>query len=368
MRPIRNTVFEELTAMGHAPLMYERNFGPWDSHRDSVVRCLEKVEQSDIFLLFIKDKGGTFYPAYDRTITHLEYIQAARLNKTILVFVESGVKQAFFRTVKPILDDITNRHVERTGGYPKAAEVTAALKEHHQVPSHVDPYVWYLVDDLVKKGIYFEELSLGVSINWRDYFSDLLRRGVLLLPLEMTFEAYMKQIQIHEEFQLFIDQSLSVFHQLPMQNTASLFRIFMNYLKGGVIKHRYGNLFSEDIGTFTDCSAITVYRRCDDRMSLAFQLGVTSSEPYFLIEDEHSYVCITAKRESQEQLFFNEGKQTLYLTVKCQDRVMTCHFRADSSWDSKKFVTFRDDILYAIMNQNPMIFEFARKLIGGMQL
>ncbi|MFE5323777.1 DUF4062 domain-containing protein [Paenibacillus sp. NPDC056579] len=368
LRPIRNAVFEELSAMGHAPLMYERNFGPWDSHRDSVVRCLEKVEQSDIFLLFIKDKGGTFYPDYDRTITHLEYMQAARLNKTILVFVETSVKNAFFGTVKPILEDITNRHVERTGGYPKAADVTAALKGHHQIPPYVDPYVWFLIDDLVKKGVYFEDLSLGVAINWRDYFSDLLRRGVLLLPLEMTFEAYIKQIQIYEEFQLFIDLSIPVFQQLPIQNTASLFRIFMNHLKGGVIRHRYGNLFSEDIGTFADCSAITVYGRSDDKMTLAFQLGATTSEPHFQIDDDQSYVSITAKRDSQEQLFFKEGKKTLYLTVKCRDRVMTCHFRADSSWDSKKFVTFRDDILYAIMNQNPMIFEFARKLIGGMQL
>lgn len=354
--------------MGHAPLMYERNFGPWDSHRDSVARCLDKVGQSDILLLFVKDKGGTFYPAYDRTITHLEYIQAARLNKTILVFVDTVVKNTFFVTVKPILEDIANRHVEQTGGYPKAADVIAALKEHRHVPAHIDPYVWFLIDDLIRKGVYFEDLSLGVPINWKDYFSDLLRRGVLLLPLETMFESYMKQIQAHEEFQQFIEQSVPVFHQLPPANMTPFFHIFMNNLRGGVIRHRYGNLFAEDIGTFADCSAITVYRRDGDRMSLVFQSGRTTSEPYFSLDNEQSFVCITAKRDSQEQLFFNEIKHMFYLTVKCRERVMTCHFRADSSWDTRRFVTFRDDILYAIMNQNPMIFEFARKLIGGMQL
>nr|WP_283942838.1 DUF4062 domain-containing protein [Paenibacillus konkukensis] len=368
LKSIRNAVFDELTAMGHAPLMYERNFGPWDSHQNPLQKCLDKVEESDIFLLFIKDKGGTFYPAYDRTITHLEYIQAARLNKTILVFVESGVKHSYFSQVKPVMERIADNHMEKTGGYPKAAEFVTALQAASGIPPHIDPYVWFFIDDLVKKGIYFEELSLGVSIHWKEYFSDLLRRGVLLLPLERTFDAYMKQIQAYEEFHQFIDHCAGAFQTASQEGTIQFLAALMDKLKGGIVRHHYGNLFAEDIGTFQNCSALTIYERSGNRLNLAFVTGAITSEPYYEIDNEQSYVSITAQRANTEQLFFREEKQMLYLTVKCRDRILTCHFLADSSWNTGKFVSFRDDILYAIMDQNPMILEFARKMIGGMRL
>ncbi|MFC5649401.1 DUF4062 domain-containing protein [Paenibacillus solisilvae] len=365
--PLRNTVFDELTAMGHEPMMYERNFGPWDNHQTSVRRCLSKVEESDIFLLFIKDKGGTFYPDADRTVTHMEYMRALQTNKTILVFVESSIKRNYFAAAKPVIAELTAQYMSETGRYPKASELIRSLQVQGGLPAQVDPYVWLLVDDLVKKNMYFEELALGVPIQWREYFSDLLRRGVLLLPLEHTFETYVNQLREHEQFYEFIEQNMPLFQQVSTLPILSFLTSFMNKLKGGMVKHSYGDFMTDDIGMFHDCSAITLYKAAHDRMILIDAVGHASKAPYYLLSNHQSYVAITYNRTQRENVFFDEKKKMFYLTIKCGERVMTCHFKAEPSWTTDTFMTFRESVMYGIMSHNKMMFEFTRKLIGGMQ-
>jgi hypothetical protein len=55
---IRNAVFEELKNMGHEPIRFEDSMRY--IHQDAIRTCLEYVSRSDIFLLFIADKAGTF--------------------------------------------------------------------------------------------------------------------------------------------------------------------------------------------------------------------------------------------------------------------------------------------------------------------
>ncbi|MDU5949210.1 MAG: DUF4062 domain-containing protein, partial [Paenibacillus macerans] len=60
LKPLRKNAFRELAAMGHEPVMWEENLGPWPAGTDPVLRCLEAVEECDIYLLFIGSKAGTY--------------------------------------------------------------------------------------------------------------------------------------------------------------------------------------------------------------------------------------------------------------------------------------------------------------------
>lgn len=54
LKPLRRNAFQELTTLGHEPLMWEVNLGPWPAGVDPVVKCLEAVQHCDIYLLFIE--------------------------------------------------------------------------------------------------------------------------------------------------------------------------------------------------------------------------------------------------------------------------------------------------------------------------
>lgn len=57
---VRESIFDYLkNQLGHEPLMYEKNFG-WTNHKSSIDICLEKVRESDIFLLLVSDRSGTY--------------------------------------------------------------------------------------------------------------------------------------------------------------------------------------------------------------------------------------------------------------------------------------------------------------------
>ncbi|RXZ76629.1 DUF4062 domain-containing protein [Paenibacillaceae bacterium] len=363
----RSNVFDELTGMGHEPLMYERNFGPWDSMRTAIRRCLDKVDESDIFLLFINDKAGSFYESADRTITHLEFMQAFQQNKTILTFVASTVKNSYFSNIKALIDEYIHHYKHENGKYPRAAEIVGRLRHHERVPSHIDPYVWFFIHDLVEKGIYFEELSLGVPIDWKAYFSDLLRRGVLLLPLENYFEVTAKSLNRHEQFYEFV-MSCQPAISLSEQHIESFLTIIMKSMDGGTISHHYGEYLAEDIGTYGPCSAVTLFKRLGSQLVFVAKSGAAAGKPRYQLDAPGSYVAITYRTPHPEQVFFKEDNLTFYLCLKIGNCVLTMHFPGDETWNNDRFMAFRDSILYGIITKNPLMLEYVRGLIGGMQL
>lgn len=347
--------------------MYERNFGPWDSMKDSVKRCLEKVDESEIFLLLIKDRAGTFYPDADRTVTHMEFMQAYNHNKTVLVFIESRVKALYFTSAKALIEEYIDHYKKENRKYPMAADIVSALSSSSKLPSHIDPYVWFFIHDLVDKGIYCEELALGVTINWKDYFSDLLRRGVMLLPLENFFEVTEKSLTQHEEFYEFITESIPYLHA-AQEELPSFLKLLMERLPGGIVKHHYGDYLSEEIGTFGPCSAIVLFKRHDDRMKFVAKAGKAMGKPVYALDNPNSYIALTYTLPLPEQVFFKEAEPTFYLCLKTGEYVLTFHFPGDSGWNNDRFMAFRDSVLHAIINKNPVLFEFVRKLIGGIRL
>lgn len=200
LKPLRNHVFDELAALGHEPKMFERNLGPWPGHMDPIAKCLEAVESTDIFLLFIKNRAGTYNTAAKRTVTHLEFLKAFDRRKLILIFIENAVKQVYFSVVKRLLDEYTDHTLVETSAYPSPENYMHMLSGIQGLPKEVDPYVWFFIHDVVNKGIYCEDLALAVPIQWKDYFSDLLRRGALLLPLETSIQENERQLELLNGF------------------------------------------------------------------------------------------------------------------------------------------------------------------------
>ncbi len=86
---IRKRLVEELLNVGLKPIDLNDNTAvPYPP----LERSLQSVRESDIFVLLIGDEYGTIPPNESKSITHLEYIEALRNNKTIYVF---GIGQLY---------------------------------------------------------------------------------------------------------------------------------------------------------------------------------------------------------------------------------------------------------------------------------
>lgn len=81
---------ERLEAAGHLPLLFEENFGLWTD--DALNDCLEKVSESQVYLLFISNKSGSFTNVDPKiTATYAEFHRAITENLIIIPFVESHI-------------------------------------------------------------------------------------------------------------------------------------------------------------------------------------------------------------------------------------------------------------------------------------
>ncbi|WMT38913.1 DUF4062 domain-containing protein [Paenibacillus sp. D2_2] len=273
LKPLRKSVYQELQALGHEPVMWEENIGPWLASADPVTLCLQAVEQCDIYLLFIGSKAGTFDKAAERTITHLEFIKAQEQEITILVFADVEVKRIFFSTVKPLLDQYIDHFISEEERFPSPVHMMDALRQQSQVPGHIDPYVWYFLYDMILRNVYIDDLSLGVPINWRTYFSDLLRRGSLLLPLEESIQLSGNRLeQLDEAFEL-IAELMPQLQITGFPDAEKFLKLIMERSCGGMIEHGYGKYMTESVGSYGGCSAITLYVRHDNQLQLVAKCG-----------------------------------------------------------------------------------------------
>jgi hypothetical protein len=83
--------------------------------------------------------------------------------------------------------------------YPSPEELITALRQNPDIPKSVDEYVWYLLHDLSVRNVYLDDLSLGVPIDWKDYFSDIIRRGSMLLPLQDSIVENGKRLEQYDD-------------------------------------------------------------------------------------------------------------------------------------------------------------------------
>ncbi len=368
LKPLRRQAFRDLTALGHEPLMWEENLGPWPANVNPVVKCLEAVEQSDLYLLFIGSSAGTYYREAERTVTHLEFIKAFDKGKTILVFADIRVKSMFFSIVKKLIDEMIEHYLVETQQYPSPEEVMTALKRNDKVPKEIDPYVWYLLYDMTIRNVYVDDLSLGVHIHWNDYFSDLLRRGSMLLPLQSSIiENNVRLEQYDEAFSALADM-IPQLHLGGLRNKEYFLKAIMNRMSGGTIQHHYGPFMSETVGYFGSCCGATLYILEGERMKFVAKAGDASGVAGFNIQDQSSYVVLTYKLKT-DVVHYKELKQMFYCSMVSGPYVLTLHFPSATAvgWNNQKYVLYQESVNDAILNKNPYLIELIKIVLGGMQ-
>lgn len=367
LKPLRKEVFRELESLGHEPIMWEENLGPWLAHVNPVMKCLEAVDGSDIYLLFIGSKAGTYYPEAERTVTHLEFLKAHEAGKTTLVFADTEIKQQFFRFVKPLIDEHTEHFLSENDRYPSPLELMSMLKQFEQVPKHVDPYIWFMLHDMLLRKVYIDDVSLGVPIHWKGYFSDLLRRGSLLLPLEDSIEQTASRLDQLDDAYVVVTELIPYLQISGIQNKEQFLRSIMLKMSGGLIEKKYGPYMTEVIGSYGDCSAVTLYEHKGEQMVYSARTGAAFEVPAFELEDQSSYVVLTYQMgDKAEQVYFKESRHTFYYSIRSGRFVLTLHFPAPPDWDTLKFTHFKESVNHAIISKNPLMIEFIKLFMGGM--
>ncbi|RCX16982.1 uncharacterized protein DUF4062 [Fontibacillus phaseoli] len=367
LKPLRRSVFRELESLGHEPVMWEENLGPWPAHVDPVVRCLEAVEQCDIYLLFIGDKAGTYHDKASRTITHMEFIKAHEEEKSILVFGDVEIKAAFFSKVRPLLEQFIDGYISKEDRFPSPSHMMEMLRNDDRVPKNIDPYVWFLLYDMMLRKVYIDDLSIGVMIDWKTYFSDLLRRGSLLLPLEESIEQNAERLdQFDEAFEL-LTGLMPQLQITGFRQAQKFLELMISRLPGGMIEQQYGQYMSESVGHYDDCCAATLYELRDNGLNFVAKAGTAASVPIFMLDDKSSYAVLTLELgDPGEQVFFKEAKNMIYHCIRSGNYVITLHYPADPDWNYKKFIHYKESVNHAIMSKNPLIIEFIKLCLGGM--
>ncbi|WP_158560830.1 DUF4062 domain-containing protein [Paenibacillus contaminans] len=366
LRPLRESMWDILRELGHEPMLFEKNFGAWDSHTNPVQKCIECVRQSDAFLLFISNKAGTFYEKSQRTVTHMELIEAYTRRKTILVFVDSAVKAEYFSKAKVTIEEYVEAHIAETSSFPKASEIVTALRLA-DLSSHIDPYVWFLIHDIVGRGIYFEDLSLAVAPDWKMYFSDLLRRGIQLMPFKDAIETNERQLEQYDHFYDILASVIPSINITGFRSLTAFLESFQRSVSGEVVEHDYG-FVKEPVGSFSACSAVTLYEFQKDRMVVLGKTGSATGDDYYLLDNKDSFVALTySNPEPDDQVFFKESNCTFYFCLRLPNHVMTFHLPCGQEWNTDKFIASKDSVIRAIIHKNALAFDFVRRLIGGMQ-
>jgi len=366
LKRLRKEAFTELKNLGHEPLMWEENLGPWPAYIDPVVKCLEAVSEADIFLLFVGNHGGTYYKKAQRTVTHMEFIKAYDKGKTILVFVDASVKATFFGSIKKWMDDFLEQYIGESNQHPSPEVLMAALKQNSNIPDHIDEYVWFLLHDLTIRNVYLDDISLGVRIDWKEYFSDLLRRGSMLLPLQHSIMENGRRLEQSEDaFRLLSELSLLA-HSSEKPDYETILKAIMNKMSGGIIEQQYGQYMSEVIGSYKACIGATLYVNVEDKMKFVAKCAEVAWNRSFRLDDQSSYIALTYNM-NRDTVHYTQAKQMFYCCFKQGKYVLTLHIPSDAEWDNRKYMIYQESVNNAIINKNPYLVEMIKMILGGMQ-
>ncbi|WP_227936388.1 DUF4062 domain-containing protein [Alkalihalobacillus deserti] len=372
---IRQDLFTGLKEMGHDPLRFEDNFGPWG--RDAIERCLQKVEESDIYLLIVSDKMGTYLEHEQRTVTHLEFEKAFQTDKQVLVFVEEQVKSKFFSLLRSPMEtrifEWEQTHRNEPDFYldivKNVIDQDLLPKEKDSI-TYIDDYIWAFLYDIMYKGYYLESISLARSPldTIKEYLSEMLKMGSQYLAIEKDIITNAKASdELWGLKQITFD-----FIDLLKDGEITNWRKFLATLKyhmvgHPIIKHE-GTYMQYEIGSYGNCKALTLYRKENDQLKLIEGEGLFDHKNNsYDLTDKTSYVVETYNNEGKN-LFYREDKQLLYYTVKANDFVLCFHYPLDSSWNKEKVKQLHDEVFGAIMNrQDEQYRDFAIKLLGGLK-
>lgn len=369
LQEARNTIFDEFKELGHSPQMYEKTFGPWIASQDGITKCLEKVAECQMFILLIGEKGGTILEDQKRSVTHLEYIHAKDLNKYILVFCKKEVLEAYFKIAGPLIKRFVDEYILKYGIKPKTDDIFMYLKylpsTEFKDPS-IEYYTYFLIYNLIEADkVYIETISLMKPINWKEYFSDILRQGVILLPNKENYERAAQYVEQLFDYQDLIKQFFKYSNINAIDDWNRLLIAVRNQIKEIEVVKDYGYV-PKRIGNIGKCTAICIFLKNDNKLTCITSDGDTDGNFEFELSDTNSLVVSIFNEGANQKLrvYYAHEKRIFYAIVKVNNYVISYHFKATEKWSVEVYNQYTDDIIQSMYSINGLVFDLVNLLIG----
>lgn len=337
---------------------------------DTIVEnCLKKVDESDLFILYIADQAGSYLQQDDATVTHIEMLHAYNQKKSMIVFVDDSIHELFFhKNVYRNIQAAMDTYQQENGC--EANSVYTLVKELKGLPQNVDVYTWVLLYDIVRKGIYWEQLHRGVGLTEKltHYLSNRLKTGLSLLPDQKQIIRNAILAEEYGEFQDLVIEVMPLFHTITIQQQdwQTFLTILREKLKGAQIV-KETPYRQEVLGSFGNCTGIALYKREETIMRRIERDGRAQGEAFYELTEKDKFVVDAMLKPHEEGLYYREDKRTVYFTTKIGQYVLSAHFKLDRSWSKTRVMTFQKEIISAILKTNRMYVLFVKLALGGMR-
>ncbi|MDQ0272617.1 DUF4062 domain-containing protein [Cytobacillus purgationiresistens] len=383
LQPLRSRLKISLEDAGHKPIMYE--YGDLGLYTDDPNQdCLNKVKDSDVLVLFISNKSGSFSRSNPNiTITYAEFITALRHDKIVIPIVETHILQFYINHMKEELERAIHKYVEQHDHNPRFTYpiVKSLLQEHKEGDTvlhkkineaGVEEFIWAFVHDSFTMTRWTYNYAIADT---PDLCTFLLKVLSQVLRNSMKFYLHEKEITqnllLYDELTVYQD-SVTKFMKCLSNSVLNLplfFKTLAEYLPGQAIYDPYSDYAEHPVPivNISECKAITLYKRKGDLLLFVDSYGTKTPTAHFNINDEDSFVSQTYNKdmENDELLFYSEDKQMIYMTKKTGELVLSFHFYLSEGWSSRRVNSYEADITSAIMDKR-QTFDFAMDLLGGM--
>jgi hypothetical protein len=378
LQPLRQKLKNILDKSGHKALLFEENFGLWSDN--TLLDCLRKVSESDVYVLFISNESGSFTGIDPNiTATYAEYLRALEEQKIIVPFVETHILDIFREHIKTPLGLKIQDYKERFDREPDYTyDIVKKMVEEEKEgtvlyeklnKSNIHSFQWAFIYDIYTKQWTYNAPLAQTEDSCQfiiEAMSQILKTLAPYYPLMNHINEAIATADRLTEFKKAIPQFMQFLRagELNIKNT--LYTLSM-YLRGGNIKHNDSPLDNRVLAHVSDCNAICLYKRVGEKLHLINFSGQVTPESEYDIKDPNSFVASTYNLENEdvENVFYSEEKQQIYMTKKIGDLVLSVHFRLSEKWSETRVMSYEGQILRAIMNKRDQ-FDFAIDLIGGM--
>lgn len=380
LQDLRLELKQQLIQAGHQPLLFEQDFGLWSD--DALMDCLKKVEESEVYILFLSNRAGSFTKVDpNMTATYAEFDTALSFNKVVIPFVEKHIFEFFSELIKEDIDieiasyrethDIEPRHTyEIVKKYMEKLEKKDTNKLDKIKRQRVDDYIWAFIYDVRTKTNWTYTESLANTQSTCKFVKESLSQVLKELSPYYAFRKVIddstQMASRFSKFKLSIPSFTSCIKGGVLETKSLLYNLSF-YLTGGDMYHDPTSFNPRLIARVASCDAISLYKKQNNLLCLLEYIGRITPEEKYELNDQDSFVsCAYAKEnEELEYIFYHQGKQRIYMTKKIDDLVLSCHFSLSESWSEQRVKGYEEQILYAIMNERDQ-FDLAVDLLGGM--
>ncbi|WP_332696993.1 DUF4062 domain-containing protein [Halalkalibacter lacteus] len=339
LQTIRQKLNDSLKEAGHYPLLFENNgFGLYSS--DSIEDCLKKVRECDVFILIISDKAGSLTKEDPNiTVTYAEYTTALAQNKLIIPVIDSKIYKFYTEHLQDYIWESYNNYRQEFDSEPQythdiVKEVLNDINDNNTPLANkldkinADDFIWSFVFDVYDQTNWTYNYSIGESEEICEFVKEALSK-----VLQEVVPYYNNQYEVNKRLAAF--ESLSNFKEsvplfLQCINNGELnLKLFLktlkDYIHGGEIQRNASAYMHTPLTTISDCTEITLYKKFGDKMELMDYIG-SSPEAEFKLRDPNSFVSSTYNKNMGEieHIFYSEEKQTVYLTKKIGELVLSC--------------------------------------------